>query len=429
MHPKDRTRVAANVKKKITGDYDETYRIIRPDGTVRWIQDRAFPIRDAKGKIYRIVGIADDITKRKEAWDFLYESEARKKAIMQTSLDGIITINHDGVIVEVNSAAEKMFALGQSKLVGEKILEIIPPSFKDWFHAGLMNSFAGAKGPTQGSRIEMPALRGDGNRFSAEFTISAIMLNGEHPMFTLYIRDITQLQRAMSELRALPQRIIKAQEDERSRIAQELHDGINQSIASVKMRLSKVATPELKPSTREILHRCDDLLVRVLEENRRIAHNLRPVELDNLGLATACTNLCKQVHARSNIEFDCEMIPVTKRLQPELELNIFRILQEAINNIEKHAQAKQVKVRIRTRQNEIILKIQDDGCGFTPRTVANKSSRRQGLGLTNMRERALSMGGNCEIKSSLKRGTVVVARFPLNAPEKKNATKILDAVV
>ncbi|HZI33369.1 MAG TPA: PAS domain S-box protein, partial [Candidatus Binatia bacterium] len=101
IHPEDRDRVLENTRaKQVAGEYDEIFRILRPDGSMRWIQDRAFPIRDEAGDIYRIVGIADDITKRKQAWDALGESEARKRAIMQAALDGIITIDHEGRMVE-----------------------------------------------------------------------------------------------------------------------------------------------------------------------------------------------------------------------------------------------------------------------------------------------------------------------------------------
>jgi PAS domain S-box-containing protein len=425
IHPDDRKCVSEKaLTKQITGEYDETYRIIRPDGSIRWIQDRAFPIRDASGNIYRIVGIADDITKRKQAWDALGESEARKKAIMQASLDGIITFDHEGRMIELNSAAEKIFALSRAKLIGENVMEVIPASFKPWFKNGLANYFAGEKGPIQGSRIEMPALRADGSSFSAEFTITRIRLTG-HPMFTIYIRDITQRKRAEAELRSLPQRIIKAQEAERSRIALELHDGINQLIASVKMRLRKVedSLPDLKPAAREILNRCDRLLVKVLEENRRIAHNLRPTELDQLGLAAACNSFCGEIQLRTHLQFQCRLISLTQRLPPEVELHLFRIVQEAINNTEKYARAKSVKLQIRILGDSVILKIQDDGQGFDVKTLKTGAGMRHGLGLTNMRERALSLGGACEITSLAGRGTVIIVRVPLKTAKKSSKLK------
>jgi PAS domain S-box-containing protein len=416
IHSEDRARILeAALTKQITGKYDELYRVVRPDGHIRWIQDRAFPIQDESGKVYRIVGIAEDITERKQVWDALRENEARKSAIMRVALDAIITIDHAGRIIELNSAAENFFTHSRSKLIGENIIEIIPPSLRPWFQDGLTNHFSGEKGPAVGSRIELPVLRADKSRFYAEFTITRIKLKGE-PTFTVYIRDITQRKRAEEELRSLPQRIIKAQEVERSRVARELHDGVNQIIASVKMRIrnAQESLPAFQAATREILGRCDGLLIKALEENRRIAHNLHPADLNNLGFSAACQNLCKEFQSRTSVEVQCRIaLPAKNRLPPGIELTLFRIVQEAINNIEKYAHAKTTKLRIGLRNDSIQLKIQDDGRGFDPKKIhLNKKEKGHGLGLTNMRERALSLGGNCEIASALKKGTTIMVRIP-----------------
>lgn len=421
VHPDDRPRVLENLRRPVSAEQDEIYRIIRPDGSIRWIQDRAFPIRDEAGKIYRVVGIADDVTKRKQAWDALGESEARKRAIMQAALDGIITIDHEGRMIELNAAVEKIFGHTRAKLLGENVLEVIPQNFRGWFNSGLDSCFAGQQGPALGSRVEMPAHRADGSKFSAEFTITRIKLTGR-PMFTIYIRDITPHKRAEAELRALPQKIIKAQEAERSRIARELHDGINQMIASVKMRLRKVegSLPDLKPAAREILSRCDRLLVKVLEENRRIAHNLRPADLDNLGLAAACTSFCHEFQARTKLRVECKISPPGLRLPPEVELHLFRIVQESVNNIEKHAQAASVELHMQAVDGAVSLKIRDDGRGFEMKNPGAGKKKGHGLGLSNMRERVLSLGGNWEIQSVPGEGTAVQVSIPV-AEERKGA--------
>lgn len=415
IHPDDRKQIAERaVACQVLGEYNEVYRIVRPDGAIRWIQDRAFPIRDANAAVYRIVGIADDITNRKEAWDALGEGEARKRAIMEAALDAIITIDHEGQMIELNPAAGRLLAHNRSKLLGQNFLDVIPPSLRPWFRHGLAKNFAGDRGPSLGSRIEVPVLRADGSRFFAEFTITRIRLPGK-PMFTIYIRDITPLKRTEAELRSLSQRITSAQEAERSRIAQELHDGVNQLVASVKMRLHKVQAnlPELKPSAREILARCDRLLVKVLEENRRIAHNLRPPDLDQLGLAAACTGFSSEVQSRTNLQFQCKISPQVNKLPPEIGLHLFRMVQEAINNIEKHAGAKSVKLQIRVQRDDVILKIQDDGRGFNPRELPAGRKGRRGLGLTHLRERALSLGGTFTLTSQEGEGTTILARVPL----------------
>lgn len=416
IHPEDRNRIMdAALTTQISGNYDELYRIIRPDGTVRWIQDRAFPIQDETGNVYRIVGVAEDVTERQQVWDALRENEARKSAIMRVALDAIFTIDHTGKIIELNAAAENIFTRARARLIGENILEIIPPSLRPWFQDGLSNHFSGEKGPAVGSRIEMPVLRADKSRFYAEFTVTRVKLKGE-PTFTLYIRDITQRKRAEEELRSLPQRIIKAQEVERSRVARELHDGVNQIIASVKMRIrsARENLPPVQAATREILGRCDKLLTNALEENRRIAHNLHPADLNNLGFAAACTNLCNEFQSRSNLKVHCAIaLAANHRLPPGLELTLFRIVQESINNIEKYAQATNISLRVGLHNGSIHLKIQDDGCGFDVKKMRpGKRQTGHGLGLTNMRERALSLGGTCEILSALKKGTTINVQIP-----------------
>jgi PAS domain S-box-containing protein len=417
IHPEDRDRITnAALAKQSIGKFDEIYRIIRPDGAVRWIHDRAFPVYNTNsGKLYRVVGIAEDITDRKQVWDALRESEERKSAIMRVALDAIITIDHTGEIIELNSAAEHIFTHNRAKLIGENIIGIIPPSLRSWFEDGLANYFSGKKGPAVGSRIEMPVLRADNSRFFAEFTVTRIKLKGT-PNFTIYIRDVTQRKRAEEELRSLPQRIIKAQETERARVARELHDGVNQIIASAKMRLRNIqdALSTHHPAASEILMRCDRLLANALDENRRIAHDLHPADLNNLGFAEACRNLCNEFKMRANLKIQCRInLSGSDRLPPNIELTLFRIVQEAINNIEKYASASNVKLHVAHQKDSIFLKIQDDGRGFqTSKVKPGKKSGRHGLGLANMRERALSLGGTCTVISSPDKGVTISIRIP-----------------
>jgi two-component system NarL family sensor kinase len=170
--------------------------------------------------------------------------------------------------------------------------------------------------------------------------------------------------------------------------------------------------PAFQAATREILGRCDALLTKALEENRRIAHNLHPADLNNLGFSAACENLCKEFQARTSMKVQCRIaLPAKNRLPPGIELTLFRIVQEAINNIEKYAHAKTTTLRIGLQNGSIRLKIQDDGRGFDPKKLGKKE-KGHGLGLTNMKERALSLGGECEIASVPKKGTAITVRIP-----------------
>ena len=180
----------------------------------------------------------------------------------------------------------------------------------------------------------------------------------------------------------------------------------------MRLRRAEEAIPALNPASKEILRRCSQLLVRALEENRRIAHNLRPSDLDELGLAAACRNFCREVQARTNLQIRCRFTRVEQRWPRELELNLFRIVQEALNNIEKHAHAKTVQLHVAVQGESLVLRIKDDGRGFSPAATNSGKRKGHGIGLTNMRERASSVGGSCEVKTALKQGTTIVVRVP-----------------
>ena len=165
------------------------------------------------------------------------------------------------------------------------------------------------------------------------------------------------------------------------------------------------------PAAKMILARCHEMLVRALEENRRIAHNLRPGDLDELGLGEACRNACRELQSRSKLTVECAIARELGRLPASVELNLFRILQEALTNIEKHAGATRIRVRIGLRKGFIELRIEDDGRGFGAKSKAGKGSS-SGLGLTHMRERAVSLGGSCEMHASAKGGATITIRVP-----------------
>ena len=203
IHSEDRARVLdAALTKQTKGHYDEEYRIIRPDGAIRWIHDRAFPIRDESGKIYRIAGIAEDITSHKQAEQAVRESEARKSAIMESVLDAILAIDAAGRITEFNSAAEKIFGHHRADVMGKEMAEvIIPLSLRDRHRRGFARYLATGEDSILGKRIDIQAMRSDGAEFPAELTITRVKLGGP-PAFTAYIRDISERKSAERRLEA-----------------------------------------------------------------------------------------------------------------------------------------------------------------------------------------------------------------------------------
>ena len=201
IHPDDLDHAFKKFNEGRSTGFDYEFRIIRPDGEIRWIHVRGFPILDDAGVPYRTAGVASDITQRKQAAEELRRSESLKGAILESSLDCLITIDHEGTIVEFNPAAEATFGFTREQALGKAMVDlIVPPRLRDAHRRGFAHYLATGKGPILGKRLELEAIRADGTEFPIELAITA--LGGTStPMFTGFIRDITARKRASDELR------------------------------------------------------------------------------------------------------------------------------------------------------------------------------------------------------------------------------------
>jgi PAS domain S-box-containing protein len=354
-----------------------------------------------------------DALRRIEVTEALRLAEAKYRGIVETATEGIFQTTPDGRYLSANPAQARMLGYDSPDALVSNVTDIerqtyvLPQTRQELKH--LLETKTAIKG------FEVERVRKDGSKIWMSISGHVVRdASGAVRYYECTSQDITQRKLAEMELRQMSHHIIEAQEAERQRVARELHDGVNQIIASAKMRLHKVDErhTELSPATREILSRCEHLLVQALEENRRIAHNLRPTDLDNLGLEDACRNFCRELESRANLEVKCRLAQFATRLPPNLELNLFRIIQEAMNNVEKHARAKSVRLHLAFRDDALLLRIQDDGRGFDSETTKPAKKVRRGTGLANMRERAASVGGTCELVSVPKQGTTITVRVP-----------------
>lgn len=231
----------------------------------------------------------------------------------------------------------------------------------------------------------------------------------------ILLNEINEKKRAEEALRQLPHRILDAQETERRRVARELHDGVSQILASVRFRcrdiISRIADLEDPKLLRDI-RQTEKYLDAALTEVRNISHDLRPSELDDLGLVSAIQSLVDHSRHRSKLQFEVKLPRLRNRLPAEIELALYRILQESISNIERHARAKLVSITLSKTRRSLILVIQDDGRGFA--SPGDRSRKRSGgLGLINIRERADFIDATVAVNSQPKNGTRIEVFVPL----------------
>jgi len=237
---------------------------------------------------------------------------------------------------------------------------------------------------------------------------------------TGFLINLSESKLATRKMRELTHKTVNFQEDERKRVSRELHDGINQLLVSISYKLDRVKSKlsKLKPqdATQDINEAIDDagdILRSSMQEVRRISRDLRPTLLDDLGLEAAIESLTNDFSERTGIQVDIQNNYQNKRLPQEIETAFYRIIQEAVNNIEKHAlSAKHVILRIERKGRYITLSISNDGVGFDKNTLDITNPDR-GLGLRNMQDRTELLEGYMSVNSSPDKGTTVIVHLPL----------------
>lgn len=232
-----------------------------------------------------------------------------------------------------------------------------------------------------------------------------------------YVELLDRLESNQSEFRRLARSVYRVQEDERRRIARELHDGIGQNLTALKHRLALLATT-IDPRQQEVVQSLAagiELCTQTLEDTRELSRLLRPQVLDDLGLEAALQWLARTVEAKGglSIELAIEALPP---LEPDLQTLLFRVSQEALSNIARHAQASEALLRLAPRGGRVMLTVWDNGVGFDPAIAARAASAGASAGLSGMRERVRLHGGELQVESGSDTGTWLRATIPLPAP-------------
>ena len=268
-----------------------------------------------------------------------------------------------------------------------------------------------------GVRSILRALRADGTEFPIEASISQVVIGG-HKLLTVILHDITQrtraeeeIRRANDELRELSLGMIEVREAERTRIARELHDELGQILTALKMdaELLSASIPQDRADLAEHVASMNRLLDSTVATTRRISSDLRPLVLDDLGLGAAAEWLLEGLAQRAGIAFELKIDPLCAELGEPHASTLFRVMQESLTNVARHARATRVAVRLSREDCEAVLAIVDDGVGMNADARAKPGS----FGLRGIRERVLLLGGELSIASEPSGGTTVSVRLPM----------------
>ena len=348
----------------------------------------------------------------------LKETGERLKVIIQSAMDAIITVDDNQNIVLFNAAAEKIFGCPAVAAVGTPLDRFIPERFRA-AHRDHVGRF-GETGMTtrmMGARIALLGLRANGEEFPIDASISQVVIEGRK-LYTVILRDITTrrraeeaLERSYRELRELSTVMHEVREAERLRIARELHDELAQWLTAIKMDVSWLLSrlPREQAPLVEKAEKMKALVDTTVAAVRRIAADLRPVMLDDLGLVAALENLLHDLSQRTGIIFSLDADATEAEFREPLPTALYRIAQEALTNVARHAAATEVGVILRVGGGQLVLAVRDNGRGFD----TEQALGRQSHGILGIRERAYTLGGSARFERLAKGGTLVEIVIPV----------------
>jgi PAS domain S-box-containing protein len=400
------------------------------------------PVRDSRGRIIGASKIARDVTERKRIEEALRQRESQLRAAFSQTYSFLILLTPDGTITEANRAAIEASGHKREELIGRKFWEFWWAALPD--EVAIVKDSVAKAARGELVREECYFCLPDGTRRFAHRTLNPVFDDGGKLVMIVGTGiDITEQQELREKLEArvkqrtqelegknqallqqaetvrdLSGRLLRAQDEERRRIARDLHDSSGQILAAVQMNLSPLQEQarNLNADFASGIRQSMELIEQLSKELRTVSYLLHPPLLDEAGLPSALRWYAEGFAQRSKIDVQLEVAPDLGRLPGDMEMTVFRIVQECLTNIHRHSSGKEAIIRLLHSDEEICLEIQDNGQGMHISNNGHSSGRplRAGVGIQGMRERVNQLGGRFEIKSG-ETGTVVTARFPLSS--------------
>ena len=438
LHPDDRQRVLDRLEHVLSctddNDWNETFRIVRPDGTVRWMQGLGKAERETDGRVTRLGGICLDVTERRRAEEALQarrdeEHDRELRLLLETATQGIVSVDANGLIVTANRALETMFGWAPGELIGQSIEQLLPRAARD-MHVKHRSAYYAAPRPRlMGRGLDLVGTRKDGSTFPIEVSLNHVATAGGGRAIA-FVTDITDRRRAAAalqertaaleyrtaQLSRLASDLTLAEHHAREQLAKMLHDGLQQLllVAAVNLDQQLKRDAQMGVASDELVVQARSGLDEAIAAARSLSIELYPPVLQSSGLPAALTWLAEQTRKKYGLDVQITADPLANSVRKDIRTLLFESVRELLINAVKHAEADRVAIVLALDPDDALrITVTDQGIGFDPAAVVDRGkSGPVGWGLFSIRERLTLLGGRFEIESAPGQGTT----FRLIAP-------------
>jgi len=392
---------------KTDKSYVREYRIESKHGSIHWMQERGQIVCDVNDEIEYVSGVFFDITDNKKAQEKLRKNEEMARALLNATTDAVVLLDHEGIILDINDTYARKFQKTPNEMVGLCI----------WYLFSYEAAGLRMVNVNKVFKTGLPVRVVDERHGIWHDTIIYPVSNsgGEVKRVAVFARDITDRKLAEEHVHTLSQQLIKTRESERQRIARDLHDNVAQELSLLKISWETLFDnhPSIPDEIRQKTSELSTILKRSISAVRNMAYDLHPPGLYQLGLVHTIYQYCEEFSEKNEMDIDFFAAGMDDlKISSSTEINLYRLIQEGLWNIKKHAGAAKVTIKLVASFPSIILRIEDDGQGFNVRERLTAASKEKRMGLRSMKERVSLLNGKMKIQSRPNEGTKVFIEVP-----------------